>query len=884
MKLFKKFIYGVAALTVSATLGACQDDIDAPATSWQTPVAKAKANTSILDLKKDFWNDSTNYCHRVPAKADGTHYIVAGRVISNDYDGNVFRSLTIQDETAALQFSIYTYNLYMNYRVGQELVIDLTGMHIGKYNGLLQMGFPSWYEQGNCYETSFMPAEMFTTRCELNGLPEPSKVNIIELNSFSELSTTSPEELMKWQSQIIRVNNVEFVPQVNSTTGQTVTTFGIYKENFNQSVKDADNQSMILRTSGYSTFWNKKMPTEHGDIIALLGFFNGAYQLMFNSLTQGLQNFGSPTLPAGDKGNPWTVDEAAEQIRAGETPQGWTKGYIVGTVAPEVSVISSNTDIEWGANPVLASTVVIGATPETNDINSCIVIALPQNSPMRQYVAIANNPDNVGKQLAVYGTLAKYMGTYGITGNTGSLNEFILEGMEPAPDTPAGDGDGTENSPFSCEQIIAKAPQSTTEAVASGVWAKGYIVGFYADYTANFTASGAQATNILLSDTPTASDKSQCICVQLVAQSDARAALNLKDNPGNLGKEAQVFGDVMKYNTLPGIKNTTLYKIDGQSAPEAPADALFSETFKESQGQFTIKNILMNSPLTYVWSHDSSYGYMKASAYVSGASYASDSWLVSPEFDLSGAKDAVLNFDHVINKFPSVDVALSQVSVSISANGGDWQTINVPSWSDNTSWTFVNSGNIDLSAYAGKKILVRFRYTSTDGTSGSWEIKNFRIDGTGSISVNPNPTIPGGAGDTPVTPDTPSTELPEASGDGTQASPYNVSAVIGKGSTASETGVYVTGYIVGDMTGATYSQNAAQWEAPFDSASNILLADSPDCRDVAQCIPVQLPTAIRADLNLKDNPANLGKKVTLQGDIAKYFGTAGFKNTKSFAF
>ena len=43
------------------------------------------------------------------------------------------------------------------------------------------------------------------------------------------------------------------------------------------------------------------------------------------------------------------------------------------------------------------------------------------------------------------------------------------------------------------------------------------------------------------------------------------------------------------------------------------------------------------------------------------------------------------------------------------------------------SWSFVPTGDISLSAYAGKKVQVAFRYTSTASKAGTWEIKNLTV-------------------------------------------------------------------------------------------------------------------------------------------------------------
>ena len=167
-----------AAVGMTAALTACQDDIDAP--SANAPVAQNEANISILDLKKTFWKDDVNYIYgmedkedaefvSIPAREDGSHYIIKGVVVSSDEASNVFKSLVIQDETAAIAMSINSYNLYLNYRMGQEVVVDITGMYVGKYNGLLQVGYPSWYANGKVWNASFMSPQLAQRHIELNG-------------------------------------------------------------------------------------------------------------------------------------------------------------------------------------------------------------------------------------------------------------------------------------------------------------------------------------------------------------------------------------------------------------------------------------------------------------------------------------------------------------------------------------------------------------------------------------------------------------------------------------------------------------------------------------------------------------------------------------------
>lgn len=316
------------------------------------------------------------------------------------------------------------------------------------------------------------------------------------------------------------------------------------------------------------------------------------------------------------------------------------------------------------------------------------------------------------------------------------MKKFLLPLVVLAAFAPVYAGTGTAEDPYTCAEVIAMNPTSTTEAVQSDVWVRGYIVGCYYDYDAHFTATGAQATNVLISDDAAASDKAQTVCVQLVSKSDTRAAVNLLDNPANLGLEVNLCGDVMKYNTLPGIKNTSAYKFtgNGESVEPEPVPSALYEALTDGQSDFTIENVTIPSELTSVWSWNSSYKYMLASGFKSAA-YAADSWLISPELDLTKATKVAANFDHVVNKFASVESAKAAVSFAVRVDGGAWQTLEIPEWSTNSNWTFVNSGDIDLTAYAGKTVQLGFHYTSTAEDAGSWELKNLKLTGEGEVSV-----------------------------------------------------------------------------------------------------------------------------------------------------
>ena len=42
---------------------------------------------------------------------------------------------------------------------------------------------------------------------------------------------------------------------------------------------------------------------------------------------------------------------------------------------------------------------------------------------------------------------------------------------------------------------------------------------------------------------------------------------------------------------------------------------------------------------------------------------------------------------------------------------------------------FVNSGKLDISNFAGKNVVVAFKYTSTATASATWELDNVKVRG-----------------------------------------------------------------------------------------------------------------------------------------------------------
>lgn len=177
---------------------------------------------------------------------------------------------------------------------------------------------------------------------------------------------------------------------------------------------------------------------------------------------------------------------------------------------------------------------------------------------------------------------------------------------------------------------------------------------------------------------------------------------------------------------------------DGGTQPGGETVVL-DESFATGQGSFTIDNKqLPNGEGSFVWKLGSFNDdkFMKASAYIGGTKYASESWLVSPLVDLSQATTATLTFDHAHNYAGTAEEEFTLWATETSAD--NWQQLTIDKYGSGFKFT---TATIDLSAYAGKTIKFAFKYVSTTDAAGTWEIKNVKViaNGKGGGTVDPEP-------------------------------------------------------------------------------------------------------------------------------------------------
>lgn len=233
------------------------------------------------------------------------------------------------------------------------------------------------------------------------------------------------------------------------------------------------------------------------------------------------------------------------------------------------------------------------------------------------------------------------------------------------------------------------------------------------------------------------------------------------DENGNLTADAKV------YNATTGIANLTkaititAVAIDkgGNHSETVSASYTYSgtvnapyyENFDEGLGMFTVESSGTSAP---EWTFRTSatpadiekYGEARRYAYVTGNNNKrGTSRLISPVIDLTEADitSAALNFIHAGRYFDGYNSdnmseeetaagnAPTHAQLFIREEGGEWQQLTIPNWFTQTStYTRRNSGEISLDSYIGKKVQVSFLYTADASSTGTWNVLKFAVTAT----------------------------------------------------------------------------------------------------------------------------------------------------------
>lgn len=159
--------------------------------------------------------------------------------------------------------------------------------------------------------------------------------------------------------------------------------------------------------------------------------------------------------------------------------------------------------------------------------------------------------------------------------------------------------------------------------------------------------------------------------------------------------------------------NKGLTLLDETSATGA-ANWTLSGTFTSSKTNETLD--------IWTWTSYNSAYYLNGSAY--GAAETSvEGWAISPVVTMDADAKSV-SFEHAA-KFQTT--LKEDCGFFVRLKGATtWTQLTIPTYPEAGAWTWANSGDIDVAAYAGKEVEFGYKYAGTD----TWEIRNLVVPGT----------------------------------------------------------------------------------------------------------------------------------------------------------
>ncbi|MBE6305094.1 MAG: hypothetical protein E7082_04135 [Bacteroidales bacterium] len=416
-----KFLKYFSAALLASLLAACSEEPEMP------PVYQFTPNTTILQLKQQYWSTERNYVESV-ALTNGEPTVVKGRVVSSDESGNIYKSIIIADETAALTIAVNATETYKNYQLGQEVYVDATYLKIGGYNGLMQLGGETTYN--GAPSMTFMEADSLASHVHQSGAPDMAIVeSLTKTTTIAELNNakSTTEGLIAWQSQRVRIEGLTF-----EDAGTEFAPSG----NTNRYLKDATGNRINMRCSSYASFAKTKIPSGTGTVTAILSYYGTDWQLLLVDTTD-LEGFtwddsgstpddggSTPDDGAGSQEQPYTVSEVIAMNNPGTTGK-WVTGYIVGLMnyIEGTGNVFSNTELTTNSNIVIAET-------QSDYGTSYVAVQLPAGA-LRDAINLVDHPEFLGKEVSLCGDLLKYCGIAGVKNTSVAIIDGETYGTAP---------------------------------------------------------------------------------------------------------------------------------------------------------------------------------------------------------------------------------------------------------------------------------------------------------------------------------------------------------------------------------------------------------------------------------------------------------------------
>ena len=267
-----RYMFLAIAIT-SMGLTACMDkDWEAP--QFDEPLY---GNNSIMKEEGDkvitIGELKEKYSSLINASSDGVKEITDDWqlqvvVNGNDEGGNLYKQISVQDPTGAIIVGINGSNLYPYMPVGQQLLINLKGLHIGGYRKQAQIGA--------LYNGSIgrMDTDVWEQHVRLLKEGEiEAKVDTVDFDENADKFILS--------GRIVKLSGVTISGEGTQVLAPDDGSVALSSNCANRLING--NPSLVLRTSSYSKFANRAIPKGKADVYGVCTRYNNTWQILMRT-------------------------------------------------------------------------------------------------------------------------------------------------------------------------------------------------------------------------------------------------------------------------------------------------------------------------------------------------------------------------------------------------------------------------------------------------------------------------------------------------------------------------------------------------------------------------------------------------------------------------
>lgn len=679
MKTFYLKIQKYLFLILFVILGGCvNDDFDKPNTGVDLELYNSKQVNTTLAAIKALQTSGSIYEFQ-----DSDNYVIEAYVSSSDETGNIYKTIFIQDDptnpTNGLTISVDATNTYLKFPQGAKVKISLTGLALGEYGGVVQLGVKNGTSIERIAEKKLSEHILFSG--EVKQLT-PKVMTLQDFKTFNNFK--------QYVGCLVQINNAQFGTGnefLCTTYAKLDDTNDIYLDDGTMTPSPSKNR--VARNSNYSTFANDIIPSGRGTFVAILSRYSSTTQFYINRTSDldmnGPRIDGStPVCGSNPLLGSVTIAEA-KQIYTGSLTQITLDKKIKGVVTAndETGNFYKYIYIEDATGGIKVN---INKTNLFSDYRFVVGKEL-EVSLKDLYI------DSVNGELALG---ALYNSELGQILEADLYKHFSVTTAK------------TKN-PIATERTInTLTPDDVGKLVKikDVQFAISELEKPYADKALSFP------TNRIVEDVNGN---------KITLRTSNFANFAGKDIDGGSG---DLYAIVSIYNGTYQLWIRNLMDANFNKARQDGYTNYYRPYFYDTfSGYLTDYWSAINISGTATWRNNTSSG----TAYIAGGTNVNEDWLVSKAIKLTAGYKYQLSFNND-KQYTGNDL---EVYVSTNFKGdvltASWDPIVYTKDTNSNSNTWVNSGKIDLSQYAGKDIFVAFKFTSDGVTQSTWNINSVQV-------------------------------------------------------------------------------------------------------------------------------------------------------------